>query len=245
LKLRNILSQWLFRELAVCYWYPHRSEEDAMSIVAQIREKLGKAHVDSPYYAEVDNPGHLAIFWDQNSLFRQMFDQLDLANVVELACGHGRHTAQIVQKARRITLIDINKENIDACRRRFARNSNVFYHINNGSDLSDIETGTISALFCYDAMVHFEASDVIAYLSEIARVLRPGGRTLLHYSNCEDFPEGTYEDGPHWRNFFSEKMMRHFANRAGLNLIDSKLTSWPPVAVTQARIDAATLFEKR
>lgn len=216
-----------------------------MSRVAEIREKLGKVHVDTPYYADVDNPKHLGIFWDNNSLFRQMFEQLDLANTVELACGHGRHTAQIVKKARWVTLVDINRENIDACRRRFSQSSNVSYLINNGSDLRGIKTETVSALFCYDAMVHFEASDIIGYLSEITRVLLTGGRALLHYSNCEEYPEGTYEDGPHWRNFFSEKMMRHFANRAGLNLIDSKLTPWPPTAIMQSRIDGVSLFEKR
>lgn len=215
-----------------------------MSRVAEIREKLGKVHIDTPYYAGVDNPNHLGIFWNTDSLFRRMFDQLDLTNVVELACGHGRHAAQIVNRAGRITVIDINKENIDVCRKRFSQNSNVFYSVNNGVDLREIKTETVTALFCYDAMVHFEASDVIAYLSEIARIMRPGGRALLHYSNCEDFPEGTYEDEPHWRNFFSEKLMRHFANRAGFRLIDTQITPWPPTAVTQPRIDAVTLLEK-
>jgi SAM-dependent methyltransferase len=217
---------------------------DDMSRVAEIREKLGQVHIDTPYYAGVDNPDHLGIFWSKNSLFKRMFDQLDLTNAVELACGHGRHTAQILDRVGRITLIDINQENIDVCRKRFFRSSNVFYSVNNGADLREIKTGTITALFCYDAMVHFEASDVIGYLNEIARILRPGGRALLHYSNCEDFPEGTYEDQQHWRSFFSEKMMRHFSNRAGFRSIDTQITPWPPTAVTQPRIDAVTLLEK-
>ena len=215
-----------------------------MSRVAEIREKLGQVHIDTPYYAGVDNPDHLGIFWSKNSLFKRMFDQLDLTNAVELACGHGRHTAQILDRVGRITLIDINQENIDVCRKRFFRSSNVFYSVNNGADLREIKTGTITALFCYDAMVHFEASDVIGSLTEIARILRPGGRALLHYSNCEDFPEGTYEDQQHWRSFFSEKMMRHFSNRAGFRSIDTQITPWPPTAVTQPRIDAVTLLEK-
>lgn len=216
----------------------------SMSSVSTIRERLGMVHIETPYYAQVEHPAWIAIFWDKDSLFRRMFNQLELSAVIELACGHGRHTEQIIDRSPCITLVDINEQNIAACRARFAGRNNVYYGVNNGVDLSDFADGSASALFSYDAMVHFEASDVIGYLTEFARLLRQGGRALLHYSNCEDFPEGTYEDGPHWRSFFSEKMMRHFANRAGFKTVESHTLPWPPGNTDAPHIDAVTLLEK-
>lgn len=199
-----------------------------MPRVDQIRAKLAEAHIVTPYYQDAEAPGHIEIFWGQDSIFRKMFDKMDLTNVVEIACGRGRHTHQFVDRAGSVTMVDILEPNIAACRRRFEGKQNVSFIVNSGNDIAEIEADTATALFSYDAMVHFEAADVISYIKETARVLRPGGMALLHYSNNEETPEGTYADSGAWRNFFSEKMMRHFANRSGLTTLESAVISWPP-----------------
>jgi ubiquinone/menaquinone biosynthesis C-methylase UbiE len=211
--------------------------------VVKIRERLAKDHISTPYYGEAERPDRLDIFWAAG-IFRDRFDQLDLTRVVELACGHGRHTAQFVNRAESVTLVDVVAQNIEACRARFAGRLNVAFLVNDGTSLRGIADSSATAVFSYDSMVHFEAMDIISYLNEIGRVLCPGGRALLHYSNCEDFPEGTYIDQQHWRNFFSEKMMRHFGSRSGFKILSSQTTPWPPSHVNAPRIDAVTLLEK-
>ena len=215
-------------------------------LVKEIRTRLGDAHVQTPYYEEVEAGDRLGLFWGVQSVFRALFEQLDLDDSIEIACGRGRHAAQIVDKVGTLTLVDINQSNIDACRTRFSGRSRVKYLVNSGADLHPLPSGSYSSVYSYDSMVHFEATDVISYLSEISRVLRPGGRALLHYSNTQDNPEGTYAEDPRWRAFFSEPMMRHFGSRVGLRSLASKVISWPPPPVLSgtANADAVTLLEK-
>jgi SAM-dependent methyltransferase len=209
------------------------------------RDQIKTDWTDSPYYDRAEKNDWLDGFWAPQGLFFSKFVKLDLTNVVELACGHGRHAAKCIDNVGHITLIDVNDTNIDACRKRFAGNPKVSYLVNDGSSLSAIASDSLTSVFCYDAMVHFEAADVIAYVGEIARVLKTGGRALLHYSNCDLFPEGNYKDTPHWRNFFSEKMMRHFANRAGFEVLSSDIFCLGVEGLDIKIADAVTLFEKK
>jgi SAM-dependent methyltransferase len=214
------------------------------STIEKYREALVRSHGGSPYYSEVEAPDRIAIFWGETSIFHPLFKQLDLTAVVELACSHGRHTAQIVDRAGVVTLVDYLPSAIKACRARFAGRKNCRFYANGGTDLKAIRTGSQTAVFSYDAMVHFELADMLAYLTEISRVLKPGGRALLHYSNNDVTPGSTYTDCPRWRNFGSEKVVLHFAQRTGLVSLESKTTSWPP-GNGEPPIDAFTLFEKR
>lgn len=69
----------------------------------------------------------LDIFWDRQSPFLTMFSKLDLSDVIELACGRGRHVPQYIERARRITLVDIF--------RVLGRGGRaLLHHSNNGSD---------------------------------------------------------------------------------------------------------------
>lgn len=193
------------------------------------------------YYEQAED--WLAGFWERGSHFRNMFDKLDIRRVAELACGHGRHAAQIIEMTEIIYLVDVGKPNIDACKRRFWGRDNVRFILNDGAALAGIPDGSLTSLFSYDAMVHFEADTILSYLSEIARVLEPNGRALLHYSNFDALPATEYGHGPHMRNYFSERMMTHFAHRRGLNRVDSRLIDWGHDP-SYYGLDALTLLQK-
>src|SRR5438128_880567 len=72
------------------------------------------------YYEAAESPEWLARFWAPDCRFRLLFETLDLANVIDFACGHGRHTAQFLARADHVTLVDANASNIQVCRKRFA-----------------------------------------------------------------------------------------------------------------------------
>jgi hypothetical protein len=80
-------------------------------------EKIGIDWAAHPYYdeAEEDTGG----FWNDGTAFRQAFDRLDASVITELAVGHGRHVPFYMDRAKEITLVDINQTNIDFCRKRF------------------------------------------------------------------------------------------------------------------------------
>jgi ubiquinone/menaquinone biosynthesis C-methylase UbiE len=167
------------------------------------------------------------VFWGDNSLFRRLFEMLDTTAVLELGCGHGRHIAEIIGRAGAIIMVDVNPDNIAACKERFRGVPNMTYIVNSGHDLREVSDNTHTAVFSYDAMVHFEAHDIIMHLRKFVRVLRPTGRALLHYSNFDLQPRAFFADNPGGRSFFSERMMLHFADRAGLRVIESHAFHWP------------------
>jgi ubiquinone/menaquinone biosynthesis C-methylase UbiE len=193
------------------------------------------------YYSRAER--WLDEFWKDGTIFRFYFDQLDTDRTLELACGHGRHAALIVEKVGHLTLVDVNEENIVRCRSRFSRHSNITYVTNNGADLRDVPSGSQTAAFCYDSMVHFEAEVVIGYLGELARILARGGRAVLHYSNMHWMLDSKYGDGPHMRNFFSAEMMTHFSQRVGFRLIGHSTLDWGANPIWR-NLDGLVLLEK-
>lgn len=194
----------------------------------------------APYYELAEQS--LAPFWSEGPPFLRMFATLDLTNAVELACGHGRHAAHIRQHHRfgQLTLVDVNEPNIAFCRQRFAGDDRFSYLTNSGSDLTPLASAAYTAVFCYDAMVHFEYDDVFSYLREIHRVLRPEGRALLHHSNNDRSPGARYSDNPHWRNFMSASLFAHVAMRTGFAVLQQQVIDWGGVP----QLDCVTLLGK-
>jgi ubiquinone/menaquinone biosynthesis C-methylase UbiE len=192
------------------------------------------------YYDKAES--YLSPFWDSGTPFRFLFDKLDTTDIVELACGHGRHVSIYQSLASTITLVDPNEENIIFCQRRFAKRGfaeKIKYVVNTGNDLPAIEDESKTALFCYDAMVHFELLDIHMYLLEIYRILKPGGKALLHHSNTTFNPCAPNSEKPHRRNFMSAEIFTHLASRANLTVLQQIIIPWGI-----ANLDCLTLLHK-
>ena len=84
--------------------------------------------------------------------------------VVDLAAGHGRNSRKLLEHARKLFIVDVNEENVSFCRSRFANQPNVTVFRNNGYSLRPIEDETVSLLYCFDAMVHFDSDVIRNYL---------------------------------------------------------------------------------
>lgn len=191
-----------------------------------IKEKIARDWVRSSYYDLVEDK--MELFWDKDSSFFRLFQNLDTNVLVELACGHGRHSQHVLENfsVERLFLVDINVSNIDFCKKRFKEKNNVTYISNNGNDLLGIEKNSVTGVFCYDAMVHFEYDDVASYLLEIQRILVEGGKALLHHSNNDKQPGNIYSDNTSWRNFMSSNLFKHMACRAGLDVLEQVVFDW-------------------
>ncbi len=179
-------------------------------------------------------------FWIEQSRYRRFFNQMNHDTVVEIACGKGRHTAIAAPLCGTIWATDTSVDAIEECKARFKDTPNVRVALVSGdSGLAMIDSGSITAVFSYDAMVHFEMLTVASYLAEISRILRQRGRALLHHSNYGENPEGKFTDNPGWRNFMTMDIMRYLASRNNLKVVKHRIMNWKA-----PKTDALTLLER-
>ncbi len=200
------------------------------------------------YYDKAEDSDWLLPFWGETSPILRLFRELDTTSLAELACGHGRHAAQILTGnytaiPSRLFLLDVDRENVSCSARRFANMDLVKVFRNNGFDFRPLKDSSLSAVFCYDAMVHFEYDCVISYLKDTYRVLKPGGRALFHHSNYDKNPGSCYRDNPHWRNFMTSSLFSHVAQRAGMRVLEQVILDWGD-ADKEDGIDCVTLLER-
>jgi ubiquinone/menaquinone biosynthesis C-methylase UbiE len=201
----------------------------------------------SAYYDRAEKEDWLVVFWERKAKFRQLFDRLNTQTLVELACGHGRHTArifdnhQIFTKIERMYLMDVNNENVTVCKERFKNNKSIIPLVNNGYNFQPLDDESVTAIFCYDAMVHFEYDAVVSYIDDASRILIPGGRALLHHSNYDKSPGADYSSNPGWRNFMSKNLFAHVAIRAGFKIVEQLVIDWDDYRT----LDCISLIEKR
>lgn len=207
------------------------------------RERCAFLHINgmNEYFDEAEGKELLNVFWGEGSVFRWLFQRLDLSNVIELACGRGRHVPNYISSAGHITLVDILQKNIDICRSRFRDYENISYYKNQGYDLSELNDEEYTSIFSYDAMVHFELLDINSYLNDFYRVLKPGGKVLVHHSNYDAIYNGRYGRSlSYGRAFMNYKIFSHLAIHAGFIVLDQQLLRWNDFP----DMDCVTLLEK-
>ena len=98
--------------------------------------------------------------------------------------------------------------------------------MNSGNNLSGIESGSQTAIFSYDAMIHFELVDILEYIKEANRILVDGGKILFHHSNAAFSPELWYGQKPGGRNFMSADIFAHLALRNGFQILQQDIFTW-------------------
>lgn len=149
----------------------------------------------------------------------------DFTNVVDLAAGHGRNTRKLLEFGGAVYVLDIQAGNIESCRQRFGAIQNIQYAVNNGFDMRPISDGWATFIYCFDAMVHFDSDVVRSYLRDTLRVLKPGGRAFFHHSNYTE-GDSDWTKGKGSRNFMSERLFRHYAEKEGLRVVKQQVIDW-------------------
>jgi ubiquinone/menaquinone biosynthesis C-methylase UbiE len=200
-----------------------------------------KDGADFNYFKAAEDPKWLAIFWSPDSLFLRLFKELDLTRVLEIASGAGRHSFQVVDQIGEAWLLDSSAGALELAQKKMEGNPHVhFVHHPSGLGLPPtLAEDSFTAVFSYDAMVHFEKETIEAYLKAAFRILKPGGKCLLHYSNYNLNPDGAFSDNPGWRNYMTQEIFTKYAVDAGFRVIESIVFTF-----TSPDSDAITLLEK-
>lgn len=209
----------------------------ASEIAAEVKV-VGEPWAQSTYYEDAERWTH--IFWDPGTVFRSCFDQMDLTVVLELACGHGRHAERCIDQCGSMILMDIFQENLDISAARLNGREGVLCEKNDGHTFSPVEDGSITAIYCYDAMVHFSPNIVESYLEDAFRVLSRGGCALFHHSNYPAPLDRHYGQNPHARNHMTRGLFAELAQKAGLEVVQSQVMAWGDVE----DLDCVTFLRK-
>jgi len=202
-------------------------------------EESSQPFFDSAYYGDAEK--WTPFWWDNRLPFRSFFDRLELDFVIELSCGYGRHAEYSAKLCKTLVLMDVIERNLKVCKVRLAeRFSNLLYIRNNGFDFQPIGNGSVSAIYCYDSMVHFSANLVASYLIDTVRVLRPGGRALYHHSNYSGPQLQHFGQHPHARQRMTQQEFIMLAREQGLKIVESLVIPWG----TDEALDCITLVER-
>ncbi|WP_444455609.1 class I SAM-dependent methyltransferase [Rhodobacter capsulatus] len=199
---------------------------------------IRKPWENSPYYDSAEK--WTFIFWDQDRKFKPYFDMLDTTAMLELSCGHGRHAEHSAKLAGKLTLVDIIPENVDFCRERLKGFDNISFELGKGTSFPNTADESLTAIYCYDAMVHFLPDIVEAYLKDTARVLKPGGRALYHHSNYSASNRLIKGGTPGARGYMTKDLFRELATSAKLNVLKQEIIDWGG----HQDLDCISLLEK-
>ena len=160
--------------------------------------------------------------------------------VVEIGAGFGRWTAFLKESAGELTLVDVSRKCLDACRERFGTGGTVRYLQTDGHSLP-VPDGSIDFVFSFDSLVHAEADVMQSYVRELARVLAADGVAFLHHSNLGEYSRlpfklgripllvksGLAEASDGWRaRSVTARAMRKWTESAGLVCVTQELINW-------------------
>lgn len=178
----------------------------------------------------VDVPSEQVVSYLDEVVFAPFLGSCDV--LLEIGPGGGRFTEILLPKCKQLIALDTSSTMLKLLRQRFPASAHIEYVLGDGKGLSRVPDRSIDVVFCYDVFVHLQHWDIYNYLTETRRVLKPGGKAVIHYAN-------TFSELG-WKVFLSQvprslnrhkqygtfmvmtpEIMREFVQRAGLELVET------------------------
>jgi ubiquinone/menaquinone biosynthesis C-methylase UbiE len=186
--------------------------------------------------------GSSAAQWS-GTILPRIRDCLPTGTILEIAPGFGRWTHYLKDYCQQLWVVDASSECVEACSRRFAAESHVHCHLNDGRSLSMIPDASVDFVFSFDSFVHLRRELVEAYLSELGRTLKVGGKGFIHHSNLGTYADSLSErvpqpmrkllrkikilDWEHHRNpTMSADLFQSLCAQTGLDCVSQELINW-------------------
>jgi len=214
---------------------------------------LWDAYLDSPLVEAGIEREWTEVIWP-------VIRDFDFTSVLELSPGGGRNTARLAPLATTLVGVDLNQPVIDRLERRFrdyAGPCSLRFYRNDGSSLPMIPRASITAIYTWDSVVHFDRGVIAAYVREFARILKPGGRGFVHHANLGDRtaphldrrPVGNDSwANPQCRSDMTRALFQKYCEENGLVVEQQIDLPWPPWNYEHLRrgevIDCLSVFSK-
>jgi SAM-dependent methyltransferase len=189
--------------------------------------------------------GNSAAMWN-GTIYPRIKSVANVPHILEIAPGYGRCTQYLVNLCERLTVVDLAKNCINFCKKRFSSCSNIEYRVNDGKSLSFLDDNSVDFVFSWDSLVHANDEAISSYLNDLGRKLKPGGHGFIHHSNMASYVDpnsGTLTiENRHWRDTsMSAELFRELCASHGIKCISQEIIDWEPGVLS----DAFSLFTRQ
>ena len=157
--------------------------------------------------------------WKNSVIEHVMLENIPPGHVVvEIGPGFGRWTRKLIEISERLIAVDVTEKCIAHCKKLFADNKNVEFHINDGRSLDMIADDSVDFVWSFDVFVHIEPPDIEHYLREFQRILKDDGIAIIHHGIA-----GKTDFG--WRSSLTSKVFSDLLEKHGFKLL-RQFDSW-------------------
>jgi SAM-dependent methyltransferase len=179
---------------------------------------------------DVEKPEDVVPYLDR-TVFEPFLQTCEV--LLEIGPGGGRFTEVLLPKCKKLIAVDSSPTMLDLLRERFPDEERLECRLGNGRGLGGVADDSVDAVFSYGVFVHLQHWDIYNYLTEVRRVLKPGGKALIQHSNLlSDLGWAHFErEVPRQLNRHklpstfipnTPDLMREFVTRAGLECLEMK-----------------------
>jgi hypothetical protein len=169
------------------------------------------------------------------SILPRIHVALPAPTIVEIGAGFGRWSHYLRQSCERLHLVDPDAQCMDACRRRFASDTRVLYHLNRDDSLATVPDGSVDFIFSFDSLVHVRPQTIESYLSQFAAKLTGNGLAFIHHSNLGQsvgsalrrIRKGKSRAADHQRDpEMTAGLFRELSERNRLKVVCQEMVNW-------------------
>lgn len=132
--------------------------------------------------------------WEHVVRYAYACSQVDGLSVLDLACGDGYGTYSISLRAANVIGMDLDPMAVGMARKKYGVDCRV-----GSAEKIPMPAGSIDCVVSFETIEHVE--DAPAFLREVHRVLKPGGKFILSTPNRKFYHAGTTANPFHLREY--------------------------------------------
>lgn len=107
-------------------------------------------------------------------------------SMTELGCGAGRMTRAFAKRFQSVSAVDISEEMQSRAKVLLCDFKNIRWIATDGITLVNLESDSMDFVFSYLVLQHFPSRELVSStISEMLRILRPGGTFLFQFNGSE------------------------------------------------------------
>jgi SAM-dependent methyltransferase len=107
------------------------------------------------------------------------------STVAELGVGGGKYSAMVAPRVQVLYGIDISIEMLNLTEARLRDLKCAFVPVKTDGKHVALDDNSVDLFFSFDSMVHIFPYDLFAYLCEMQRFLRPGGKAIFEFADWD------------------------------------------------------------